>query len=70
MLKLIASIALAAAIASLPRPGFAQMAEPGASAPRHTQAHHTTRSHRSEMRRRGNMHKERARAGAEHVRKM
>ncbi len=32
--------------------------------------HRPTRSHRSEMRRRNNMSRERARAGAEHVRTM
>jgi hypothetical protein len=70
MLKFVASILLGAALASSPLPAFAQTTQPGASATHHTQTHRPTRSYRSEMRRRGNTHKERARAGAEHVRTM
>jgi hypothetical protein len=70
MLKLAASLALAAAIASLPFPTVAQTTQPQVSAPHHPHAHRPTGSYRSEMRHRGNMSRERARAGAEHVRTM
>ncbi|MBV8103833.1 MAG: hypothetical protein JO223_04265 [Hyphomicrobiales bacterium] len=70
MLKFVASILLGAALASSPLPAFAQTTQLGASAMHHPHAHRPTRSYRSEMRRRGNAHKEQARAGAEHVRQM
>jgi hypothetical protein len=70
MLKLCALLALAAAIACLPLAASAQTTQPQVTAQHHTQAHRPTGSHRSEMRHRGNMSRERARAGAEHVRTM
>jgi hypothetical protein len=70
MLKFVASILLGAALAPSPLPAFAQTTQPGASATHHPHAHRPTGSYRSEMRRRGNTHKERARAGAEHVRQI
>jgi hypothetical protein len=70
MLKFLASIVLGAALASSPVASVAQTTPAGASAVHHTQAHRPTGSHRSQMRHRSNTHKERARAGAEHVRQM
>jgi hypothetical protein len=70
MLKFIASIALGAALAFAPLPAFAQTTQTGASAIHHPHAHRPTGSYRSQMRHRSNTHKERARAGAEHVRQM
>jgi len=70
MLKFIGSIVLSAAVAFSALPAVAQTTQPGASATHHAQTHKPTRSYRSEMRHRSNMSKERARAGAEHVRTM
>jgi len=69
MLKLIAPIAVVAALA-LPLPVIAQTMAPGASTVQHPQAHRRTGSYNSQMRHRSNMSRERARAGAEHVRNM
>ena len=69
MLKTIALIGLGAAIA-FPLPAIAQTyqsAAPAASAPAATAP---TGSHRSQMRHRANLSKERARASAEHMRNM
>jgi hypothetical protein len=70
MLKFLASIVLGIAVAASPLASVAQTTPAGASAMHHTQTHRPTGSHRSQMRHRSNMHKERARAGAEHVRQM
>jgi hypothetical protein len=70
MLKFVASIILAAALAFSSQASVAQTAPAGASATHHAQTHRPTGSHRSQMRHRSNMHKERARAGAEHMRTM
>ena len=69
MLKLIASIAVVAAL-TLPLPVIAQTMAPGASTVHHPQAQRRTGSYKSQMRHRSNMSRERARAGAEHVRNM
>ncbi len=69
MLKVIASIVVVAALA-LPLPVIAQTMSPGASTVHHPQAHPRTGSYKSQMRHRSNMSRERARAGAEHVRNM
>lgn len=71
MLKTFASLALGAAIALTPLAAHADTAlsAPGA----HPATHHTrhyTGSYRSEMRKRHNSSKERARASAEHMRMM
>ncbi len=68
MLKIIAAIGLGAAVTLSPLAAFAQTW--AASAQHHYTAHKPTGSHRSEMRRRHNSSKDRARAGAEHVRQM
>ena len=70
MIKILASVVLGAALASSPLVSVAQTTPAGASAAHHAQAHRPTGSHRSQMRHRSNMHKERARDGAEHVRQM
>jgi hypothetical protein len=70
MLKFAASILLGAIAAFAPLPAFAQTTPSGASTVHHPTAHGRTGSYRSQMRQRGNLHKERARAGAEHVRQM
>jgi hypothetical protein len=70
MLKFVATILLGAIVAYAPLPAFAQTTPAGASTVHHPSAHQRTGSHRSQMRQRGNLHKERARAGAEHVRQM
>ena len=70
MLKFLPSIVLGVALASSPLVSVAQTTPAGASAVHHTQAHRPTGSYRSQMRHRSNMHKDRARAGAEHVRQM
>ena len=67
MLKAITSIVVVAALA-VPLPVIAQTVSPGASTVHHPQAHRRTGSYNSQMRHRGNMSRERARAGAEHVR--
>jgi hypothetical protein len=69
MLKILASIGLGLAIALAPLAAPAQTAPP-APAKHHYSAHKPTGSHRSEMRARHNSSKERARAGAEHMRMM
>ena len=71
MFKTFALIGFGAAIALMPLSASAQTsAAPGASTTHHVTAHTPTGSHRSEMRRRHNSSKDRARAGAEHVRSM
>jgi len=68
MLKTIALIGLGTAIAFTPLPTIAQTsAAPAASAPAATAP---TGSHRSQMRHRANLSKERARASAHHMRQM
>jgi hypothetical protein len=68
MLKKIALIGFGAAIAFTPLPTIAQTsAAPAASAPAATAP---TGSHRSQMRHRANLSKERARASAHHMRHM
>jgi uncharacterized caspase-like protein len=68
MLKTIALIGFGAAIAFTPLPTIAQTsAAPAASAPAATAP---MGSHRSQMRHRANLSKERARASAEHMRHM
>ena len=69
MLKFLASFLLGAILASAPLSAFAQTTQTGAATVHHPSAHRTG-SYRSQMRQRGNLHKERARAGAEHVRRM
>ena len=69
MLKIAASIGLAAAIALAPVAALAQPAPP-VTAKHHYAAHKPTGSYRSEMRKRHNSSRERARAGAEHRRMM
>ena len=69
MLKTIALIGLGTALAFTPLPAIAQTdqsAAPAASAPAAT----PTGSHKSQMRHRANMSKERARASAHHMRHM
>ena len=73
MFKTIAAIAFGAAVTLTPlavraemKPSPMVMAQ--STTPAH--AHRPTRSYRSEMRHRSNMSRERARAGAEHVRTM
>ena len=71
MLKTFALLGLGAALALAPLAAFAQApAASGASAMHHAKAHKPTGSHRSEMRKRYNSSKERARASAEHMRTM
>ena len=68
MLKMIALIGLGTAIAFTPLPTIAQTsAAPAASAPAATAP---TGSHKSQMRHRANMSRERARASAHHMRHM
>ena len=68
MLKTIALIGLGTAIAFTPLPTIAQTsAAPAASAPAATAP---TGSHRSQMRHRANLSKERARASAHHMHQM
>jgi hypothetical protein len=70
MLKTIALIGVGTAIAFAPLPTIAQTyqsAAPAVSAPAATAP---TGSHRSQMRHRANLSKERARASAEHMRHM
>ena len=68
MLKFIAAAGLGAMIAISPFPATAQTtATPGAHP---AQTHQPTRSHRSEMRRRHNTSRVRARSTAEQVRQM
>ncbi len=65
MLKIIAAASFAALVAAAPPPSFAQSTETQAEP-----AHKPTGSYRSQMRARHNMHKQRSRAGAEHMRQM
>ena len=68
MLKFIAAAGLGALIALS---SFAASAQTTVAPGAHPhQAHRPTRSHRSEMRNRHNMSRERARASAEHMRQM
>lgn len=53
-----------------PRVSYAQATHSEAPHRYHAKAHTPTRSYNSEMRRRHNLSKERARAGADHVRSM
>jgi hypothetical protein len=69
VLKFLASIVLGAVLAFSPQMSVAQTPA-GATPTHHLQTHRPTGSHRSQMRHRSNLHKERARAGAEHVRTM
>ena len=67
MLKTIAAIGLSAAVTFSLLAAFAQTPP---AAQHHHSAHKPTGSYRSQMRARHNSSKERARAGAEHVRQM
>ncbi len=67
MVRFIVAASLAALIAASPFAASAQTAATGAH-PHH--AHHPTRSYRSEMRKRNNVSRDRARASAEHMRTM
>ena len=68
MLKIFAAASFAALfVAASPLAAAAQTVAPGVH-PHHAQQYRG--SHRSEMRRRGNQSRERARAGAEHARQM
>ncbi len=69
MLKLIGLIVAGAAIACSPLGATAQTGQPAAASTHHA-THTPTGSYRSQMRHRSNMSRERARAGAEHVRTM
>ena len=69
MLRTFALTGLGAAIALTPLAALAQSAPPPAISHHHA-AHKPTGSYRSEMRKRHNSSKERARAGAEHMRTM
>jgi hypothetical protein len=71
MINTFAAIGLGAVVALAPLAAHAetyQLAQV-AAAPAAT-SHTPTGSHRSQMRHRSNLHKEQARAGAEHMRKM
>ncbi len=70
MLKTVAFIVVGAAVSLTPFAVLAQNAAPPPPKYHHYSAHKPTGSHRSEMRKRHNLSKERARAGAEHVRTM
>lgn len=71
MVRTIAFIVFGGAIALMPLSVLGQTtAAPGASATHHAITHTPTGSYRSEMRRRHTSSKDRARAGAEHVRMM
>jgi hypothetical protein len=70
MLRFLSSIVLGTVLVSSPLVIVAQTTPAGALATHHTHAHRPTGSYKSQMRHRSNMHKERARAGAEHVRQM
>jgi hypothetical protein len=67
MLKTIALIGLGAAVAFTSLPAMAQTSAPAAGA---SATAAPTGSHRSQMRHRANMSKERARASAHHMRHM
>jgi hypothetical protein len=69
MLEKFAAIGLGAAIALAPLAALAESAPPPATH-HHRAVHQPTRSHRNEMRQRHNASKDRARAGAAHVRTM
>lgn len=71
MRRIIAAIGLGAAIALSPFGVAAVMSQTAApAAAHHARPHKPTGSYRSEMRNRSNLSRERARAGAEHVRTM
>jgi hypothetical protein len=70
MLRTFAVVGLGAAIALSPLAALAQTAPPAASAEHHATTHKPTGSYRSQMRHTRNTSKERARAGAEHMRMM
>jgi hypothetical protein len=67
MFKLIAAAGLGALVALS---SYAVSAQTMAPTTHHQTAHRPTGSHRSEMRARRNVVRERSRAGAEHARKM
>ena len=69
MLKTFAAIGLGAAVALTPLAAPAQNAPPPSTS-HHQAAHKSTGSYRSEMRKRHGSSKDRARAGAEHMRMM
>ena len=72
MLKVLASLGLIASLGLMPLAAIAETptTAPGAHPTTQHHAHKPTRSYRSEMRRRGNQSRERARASAEHMRTM
>jgi hypothetical protein len=70
MLKTIALIGVGAAIAFTPLPTIAQTDQSAAPATSAPSATAPTGSHRSQMRHRANMSRERARASAHHMRHM
>jgi hypothetical protein len=71
MLRTLVLVGLGASVVLTPLVALAQNAPPPAPVKQHHYtAHKPTGSYRSEMRRRHNSSKERARAGAEHVRTM
>jgi hypothetical protein len=70
MLRALALVGLGASVALMPLAALAQNAPPPASEEHHYSAHKPTGSYSSEMRRRHNSSKERARASAEHMRTM
>jgi hypothetical protein len=70
MRKTIVAISLGAALALAPLVVPAQAAAPAGASTAQMKPHHPTRSRAREMRHRQNLSKERARAGAEHMRNM
>jgi hypothetical protein len=70
MLKTIAFIGLGGAIAFMPLPALAQTYQSAAPAASASAATAPTGSHKSQMRHRANLSKERARASAHHMRHM
>ena len=69
MIRIFALIGLGASVALSPIVALAQTA-PAAPATHHAATHKPTGSYKSQMRHRHNSSKERARAGAEHMRTM
>jgi hypothetical protein len=70
MLKTIALMGLGAAVAFTSLPAFAQTGQPTAPTASAPAATAPTGSHKSQMRHRANLSKERARASAHHMRQM
>jgi hypothetical protein len=68
MIRTIAFISFGIAIALMPLSVLAQAPAVSGAATNHAKAHKPTGSYRSQMRHTRNTSKERARAGAEHVR--